>query len=278
MMSIPFDTPITMKHRTFLLSLLCLAGNVLADTTYTWNFTDNSPKLGGYYEDNWHNRKAPKFATEEYTPTDGKYKGQTFTALVSGKDWNERHTATLYEAVNNAIAGKGDITFSGSVAVGTSRQNCRGTIIAIGRRGYGLSIKTAGSKLLLTNGNEKDTIEIGTLPVNSVGKNQRFLTDFSVTIGKNGAVSYTLGEDSGTCATPFKPNWSTDENDMYTIGQQAVGWLRDTPQNCLGYVTALSVTIEDGNSMLYIILGALGGLLILGGIGAAIAKKRSVKA
>lgn len=265
-----------MKLQALLLPLFCLADNVFADTTYTWNFTDNSPKLGGFYEDNYHNRKAPKFITEKYTPTCGKYRGKTFTALLSANDWNERHTPMFYEAINNAIAGKGDITFSGAVAVGSNRPRSIGTIIDIGRLGYGLAIKTAGAKLLLTNGNDQNAIEISILPVNS--DNQKFLTDFSITIGKNGVVSYSLGEESGTCAVPFTPNWSTEENDMYTIGQRSTGWTGETPHDCQGCVTALSVTIQDGDSTLYIILGTLGGLLILGGIGAAIAKKRSTKA
>ena len=202
-----------------LLSMTCIA---MGDVVYTWDFSTDDAIMGGSTEGS--------FVTKDYTPNQGVYRGETITTLyytaggtTSTKHWYETGTNVFYNAINDAIAGKVTLTISGAVSTGTRTDSSYQTILHIGSNDKGLSLGLAGEELRLTNANVGSPgLTLGSLDVNSDANKSYYLTNFSVTIGKGGAVSYSIGgADEETAENyTFKTNWSTtlSDNYQYTVG------------------------------------------------------------
>ena len=206
-----------------IIALLALAGVAAADTvTYTWDTTisSNASVMNG---------------TVEGTLNTGTYDNyETGLKVLTGSiTYTERDTEVLYNLINDAIAGKSTLTFSGDISVGTTQSNL--VILHAGRDGYGLTLGIKGGDLVFTNGGlGSAAIFTADMPLNSSTNDKWYLTDYSITLGKGGVVTYSIGGgEVVTAENTFVANWYTgsdgeSQNYMYSFGHRAPGWNGDT--------------------------------------------------
>ncbi len=205
--------------KTFI-AFLVLTGAAMADS-YTWDFSTNEAVMGG--------TSYGSFNVVDYSPNQGEYAGQTISTLkytsggsTESPNWYETGTSVFYNAINDAIAGKVSLTISGALSHGTETNGRYTTILHVGSNDKGLTLGLQGNKLTLTNANVGSSgISLGSFSLNSDNNKKYYLTDFSVTIGKGGVVTYTIGDGEETTAeTKFTTNWSDTltDNYQYTVG------------------------------------------------------------
>ncbi len=212
-----------------IIALMALAGVAAADS-YTWDATTTGAVLGG--------TATGGFTTDTYTPNQGTYADEELTVL-KGSTYYELGVDTLYNWVNDALDGKSELTFSGTISIGTSTSNV--TLLHIGRKDFGLTLGVNGSNLVLTNANidSGSSITLASIPVNSSNSNKWYMHDYSVTLSKGGVVTYSLnGGETQTASSKFTTNWTdgttpagqtpadyaVEQNYRYSIGVEAPGW------------------------------------------------------
>ena len=218
-----------------IIALLALSSVAMADS-YTWNAETSGSVLGG--------DAVGGFTTSTYTPNEGSYADQELTVL-SGSNYYETGVDTLYNWVNDAVEGKSELTFSGTISIGTSTSNV--TLIHIGRADYGLTLGVNGSNLVLTNGNVNSgsSITLSSIPVNSSAQDKWYMHEYTVTLGKGGVVTYSLnGGEVQTAATTFTTNWDStmNENTKYSVGMKAPGWAGNSALSGNFTTTGITVT------------------------------------
>lgn len=215
-----------------IIALLALASVEVGSaepTSYTWN-TEGFANLGGTVSGTYN--------TTTYTPNQGTYAGQELTVLNSSS-YQETGINTLYNWINDAMLGKSTFVIEGNISIGTATGNV--TLVHIGRAGIGLTLGVNGSNLVLTNGdvNSGTSITLGSISVNSSASDNWYMTDFYVSIGKDGVVKYSIGgADLTLASTKFTTTWvdgttpaggnsadyAVEQNYRYSIGFKAPGW------------------------------------------------------
>ena len=207
--------------RTFThLLFLCTCCLPTLGKTWTFDFTQEKAVMGGTAEG--------FFETRDYRPNQGPHKGTTQKVLrYSQADgdtpyWQEKDTDELYQAINDAIAGKKKLIIRGSVSTGSTVRNRRATILHAGPDGKGISLGIHGDLLVMTKGNiNHQGIHLGHIPHNSDQYARRYLTDFVVTIGAGGELSCSInGEVPRKVNGKVQPDWGTPQkvNYQYSIG------------------------------------------------------------
>lgn len=252
-----------------IVAVIAMAYVASADT-YTWDYSLNDAVMGGTAHG--------AFTTVEYTPNAGAYKDQKLTVLQykngefaaneTPNYWYETGTDVFYNAINSALDGDIALTISGSISHGTSTADRYTTILHVGSNDKGLTLGLQGNTLTLTNANVGSSgISLGTIPLNSDANKSYNMTDFSVTIGKGGLVTYSIGGgDTQTATGTFTANWSATESDnyQYSIGSFLPG---DTTKNHyigrwwggLGELTVTTTSIPEPTTATLSLL-ALAGL------------------
>ena len=211
-----------------LIALMAMAGVAMADSSYTWDAQTSGAVLGGTV--------TGAIGTGQYTPNQGSYiNSEALTVITGASTYGEDSTKVLYDMINDAIAGKSLLTFSGDISVGTTTSNL--VILHAGRADYGLTLGIKGGDLVLTNTGIGGTAIVSIdMPLNSKAKNEWYLTNYSITIGKGGVVTYSVnGGTESTATTNFTANWYTGsdnggeiQNHRYSFGHKAPGWNEET--------------------------------------------------
>ena len=208
-----------------IVALLALVGVATAGTTsYTWNTASN---LTGSVMN----------GTVDGTLALGTYDNyeEGLKVITGTVTYTERNTTVLYNLINDAIEGNSILTISGDISVGSTTSDL--VILHAGRDGYGLTLGIKGGDLVLTNTNIDGTaIFSADISLNSSANNKWYLTDYTVTIGKGGVVTYSVGGGNAvTASNTFSANWYTGtenggetQNYMYSFGHRAPGWTGQT--------------------------------------------------
>ena len=232
--------------------LLSLAGVAAGNTVvYTWDYSSNNAVIDGDAHGS--------FNTVDYTPNTGNYAGTTITTLkytsggsTDSPNWYETNTDVFYNAINKAMAGEVTLTISGAISTGTETTGRYTTILHVGSNDKGLTLGLQGNTLTLTNANvgTPNGVAMGTIALNSDSGNTYRLIDFSVTLGKEGVVTYSIGgSETQQASSKFTTNWSTtiQDNYQYTIGSFLPG---DTTNDYYvgkwwGNLAPLTVTVTE---------------------------------
>ena len=208
-----------------LIALMAMAGVAMADSSYTWDAQTSGAVLGGTV--------AGAIGTGQYTPNQGSYiNSEALTVITGASTYGENGTKVLYDMINDAIAGKSLLTFSGDISVGSTTSNL--VILHAGRDANGLTLGIKGGDLVLTNTGIGGTAIVSIdMPLNSKTNDKWYLTNYSITIGKGGVVTYSVnGGTESTATTNFTANWYTGsdetENYRYSFGHRAPGWNQET--------------------------------------------------
>ncbi len=223
--------------------------------TYSWDFSKpEEPVMGGT-------------VSGSYTTQSVEIDGATTTVLTAGNNWSERSTSAFADGINAAVLGTAgeSITLAGTL----SYTNTSGTgyILHVGRDGFGLSLGIVNGHLALSNGAlGSNAITLGAIA--SGAADSRQWVDFSVTIGNGGAVSYTIGSESGVATSAFSTNWYTGTGDggseaqrnMYSLAQRAPGWSNNPLSDVGGMLSQFSVDIVPEPTTSTLGLLALAGL------------------
>ena len=251
---------LTIMKKT-LIALLVLVGGALGATTtsYTWDANTTTALLGGTL--------SGSFTSTTYTPNEGIYEGENLT-VINGSTYYETGTSILTDWLKDALAGNSQFVISGSVTLGSS--TAQACFLHVGADGKGLSFGVKNMQFQLTNSHFNPAtgataaITFGAVPLNSSANDEWFMTDYSVTIGKGGVITYSInGGAAVTLDTKYTANWSTTAADdaKYSIGNRAPGWTGYVPLNDnvrIGEITISRVIPEPATATLSLL--ALAGL------------------
>ena len=223
-----------------IITLIALAGvasaadTTISPTSYTWNTT-------GYSQISSTSTTDGTITKGTYTPNQGDYDGTITLNVLTASSYYENGTNVLYNWINDAIAGKSVFVIEGDMCIGDNTTDV--TLLHVGRASMGFSFGVKDGQLVVTNENidSGTIITLGSLPVNT--ETNKYMTDYYVSIGKNGLIQYSIGDTTlQTANTKFTTNWTTgiapdvipsgssaadyalDQNYKYSIGNKAPGW------------------------------------------------------